>query len=66
MTKIKITIEINSKKHIETTLEMETEKFNQINEICNYRKTGIESLIINDITEMTPDQAEEIISSWDM
>ena len=66
MTEIKITIEINNKKHSETPMQIETETFKKIQEICKERKTSIEELIINDITEMTAEEAEEIICSWDM
>lgn len=66
MTEIKITIEINNKEHSETTMQIETETFNKIQEICKERKTSIGALILNDITEMTAEEAKEIICSWDM
>ena len=66
MTEIKIKIEINNNKHSETTMQIETETFNKIQEICKERKTTITDLILNDITEITAEEAEEIICSWDM
>lgn len=65
MTEIKITIEINGHNSTQT-MELETETYEEIERICNERKCSISDLIVNDITEMTPEQAEEIIFNWDM
>lgn len=65
MTEINITIEINGHSSTDT-MELETETYEEIERICKARKCSISDLIVNDITEMTPEQAEEIIFSWDM
>lgn len=66
MTKITITIEINKKKHSQINMDIEAETFNKITEICKQRKYDISDLLINDITEMTPEEVEEILFGWDL
>lgn len=66
MTEITITIEVNGKIIEKVNMDMDADTYNKINEICKERKYPISDLIINDITEMTPEKAEEIVYSWDM
>ena len=63
---IKINIELAGKKKPEITFTMNEEVYNKIINICEERKADITDLLINDITEMTPEQAEEIVMGWDM
>lgn len=62
---IEINVEINGVRY-ETTQKIEEGTYNEILKICNERKCNITDLLINDITEMTPEEAEEIVCSWDM
>ena len=62
---IEINVEINGVRY-ETTQKIEEGTYNEILKICNERKCNITDLLINNITEMTPEEAEEIVCSWDM
>lgn len=66
MNTIKITIEVNGQKLIESYQKIEKTTYNEIVKICDERKANISDLLINDITEMTPQEAEEILFSWDI
>ena len=63
---IKITVEVNGKKISEQHQEIAKNTYDQIARICNERKADITDLLINDITELTAEEAEEILMSWDM
>ena len=66
MNTIKITIEVNGQKLSENYQRIEKTTYNEIVKICDERKASITDLLINDITEMTPQEAEEILFSWDI
>ena len=64
--RIKITTEIEGLKKIESYQMIDKKTLFEILRVCAERKTNITGLLINDITEMTPEEAEEIILSWDL
>lgn len=65
MIEIKINVEVNG-VHYEEMQEIEESTYNAILKSCKERKCSITDLLINDITEMTPEEAEEIVYSWDI
>ena len=66
MNTIKITIEVNGQKLLEEYQQIEKTTFDHIEKICEERKASIADLLINDITEMTPQDAENILFSYDV
>ncbi len=62
---IKFNIEIENQKY-EGTQEIEEEVFKKIDAICKERKCTICDLLMNDITDMTPAEAEKIVTGWDL
>lgn len=58
--------EENKKGGIEVTIEYDEIKWKKIKELCEYRKANIYDLLQEYISKITPEEAEEILLSYDM
>lgn len=56
----------NKIQHMSGTVEIDGEKWDKILEQCKYRKASVTQLIEDYLSKLTPDQAEDILWSWDM
>lgn len=67
MINYKFEYEIGSRKeHTEGSLEIDETTWTKIEDICKERKWSIAFLIEYFLENLSPDQAEEILISWDM
>lgn len=65
MIEIKITVEYEGTKAISIE-DVPKKQFRKIEKICKDYKTDVTSLLINDISELTAEEAEAKITAYDM